>query len=459
MRPLLALKLTLIATTAAITMALQPAPTTSAQEPPATDPTTTASCVFPFTPTTYEDLRDRGLFLDTIELAAFNYLFPGDPYFGLPDLEVGPRDARTTVPGQVPPVLLKAIAYIESSITQGGADTPFGSIGAALVAWDCGHGVAQVTSGMTVPAGEVGRGSPQQALVASHFAYNIARGANILVEKWNDAPEEKPIAGVDTGSHPALLENWYYAVWGYNGFTGPGSNKSNHPMDPIYGSWPRTPYSCGAETDGLGHNRNNYPYQELVLGCAANPPVIEGEKLWEAQPIGLPDLNHPAWRQAMSLQNFVFPYRKMDIPSPQPFNLDLTEAPDPLLRQEILGAPELALSAYDAWVAYAPGIGSTITWVDVFNTGTGVLTYYAMSSAPWLKVNPYTGVAVGADLPCNIEENVPCDRAGHIALEVDTEKVPEGEVTVQVMVQALGTPHQAVINVHVSPVVRTGLGQ
>ena len=95
----------------------------------------------------------------------------------------------------------------------------------------------------------------------------------------------------------------------------------------------------------------------------------------------------------------------------------------------------------------------------MFNTGSGVLTYYAMSSTPWLKVTPYTGVAVGSDLPCDVEANAPCDRAGHIALEVDTQKVPEGEVTVQVMVQALGTPHQAVINVYVSPVVRTGLGQ
>jgi hypothetical protein len=87
------------------------------------------------------------------------------------------------------------------------------------------------------------------------------------------------------------------------------------------------------------------------------------------------------------------------------------------------------------------------------------MTYYAMASAPWLTVTPYAGVAVGSDLPCDPEAAVPCDRAGHIALEVDVSKVPEGEVTVQVMVQALGTPHQAVVNVHVTPVVRTGIGQ
>jgi hypothetical protein len=66
---------------------------------PGTPPTVTAEqCAFPFTPTAYEDLKDRKLFLNTIELAAFNKLFPGDPYFGLPDIEIGPREARTTQP-------------------------------------------------------------------------------------------------------------------------------------------------------------------------------------------------------------------------------------------------------------------------------------------------------------------------------------------------------------------------
>ena len=118
MRPRLAFKLALIAAVAGVAMALLPVHDSVAQTPPDADPALTPSCVFPFTPTTYEDLRDRQLFLETIELASFNYLFPGDPYFGLPDIEYGPRDARTTMPGFVPPVLLKAISYIESSITQ-----------------------------------------------------------------------------------------------------------------------------------------------------------------------------------------------------------------------------------------------------------------------------------------------------------------------------------------------------
>ena len=176
-------------------------------------PAARADCIFPTAPITYEGLKDRQLFLNTIDLAANNMLFPGDPYFGLPDLEFGPRNSRQKAPAKIPPTLLKSISWIESSITQAAVEVPFGSIGPALVSFDCGHGITQVTTGMTVPQGESGRASPEQALVATHFAYNIARGAVILANKWNDAPELRPIAGTDTNAVPNMLENWYYAIW------------------------------------------------------------------------------------------------------------------------------------------------------------------------------------------------------------------------------------------------------
>ena len=72
-----------------IAQAVQPAARTSADQ-----------CVFPFTPTAYEDLKDRHLFLDTIDLAANNLLFPGDPYFGVPDIQIGPRGNRVKEPGK-----------------------------------------------------------------------------------------------------------------------------------------------------------------------------------------------------------------------------------------------------------------------------------------------------------------------------------------------------------------------
>jgi hypothetical protein len=406
-------------------------------------------CVFPFTPTTYEDLKDRRLFLDTIELAAFNFLFPGDAYFGIPDLEMGPRDARYAEPGRIPPALLKAIAYVESSITQGAESVPYGSIGPALIAFDCGHGVAQVTTDMTYPSGENGLGSPEQALVATHYAYNIARGANILATKWNDAPEEKPIVGTDTLGHPAVIENWYYAVWAYNGFTGPGASKSNHPLDPIYGAWPRTPYSCGPADDGYGHNRANYPYQEIVYGCVASPPVVEGNTLWQAQEVSLPDLNDRGVRGAMGLQNFVFPYARMDIVTPQPFHIDQSPPPDIALRDSVLGQPQLNVNTNSLELQQPSETSPSFGFAHVFNTGTGVLPWYAVASVPWATLLPYTGVAVGLEMPCHAD--APCDRFGHIGIIVDPSRVPPGETGFQVFVQALGTSQVQIIDVSLLP--------
>jgi len=415
---------------------------------------TSADCAFPFTPTAYEDLKDRSLFLNTIELASFNMLFPGQPYFGLPPLEVGPRGNRHHEPGKIPPILLKSVAWIESSITQAAVQVPFGAIGPALVSFDCGHGITQVTTGMTAPQGEDGRGTPEQALVATHFAYNIARGAYILAEKWNEAPEKRPVAGLDTNGHPGILENWYFALWGYNGFTGPGTNRSNHPMDPIYGTWPRAPYSCGPNADGKGHNRANYPYQELVYGCVMNPPVVDGKPLWQAQPVTLPDLNNPAWKEPLRLENFVFPYAKMDITTPQPFHIDPSSPPNPELRAKVLGAPKMEVTRLDVKVGFAPNGGSTVEVVEIVNAGTGVLAWYAIPSVPWLNVTPYAGSAVGSDLPCAPES--PCDRPGRMQISVDSSKAPAGKRTVQVTVQALGMPGSIVINVEVAQVVRLG---
>jgi hypothetical protein len=412
------------------------------------------SCAFPFKPTTYEDLKNRSQFLQAIDLASFNLLFPGDKDFGIPDLKVGPRNARSTMPGTVPPALMKSIAWIESSITQGDGTSSFGSIGPALVSFDCGHGISQVTSGMTLPAGEDGRGTPAQALVATNFAYNIARGTWILADKWNGGGEKLPIAGTDTNGFPMILENWYFAVWAYNGFTGPGASRSNHPLDPIYGTWPRTPYSCGPTSDGKGHNRSNYPYQEMVFGCVTNPPVVEGKYLWQTQPITLPDLNNAQVKSALSLANFVFPYTKMDIMTPQPLHADNTPKPDASLRSKILGNPQMSLGSTTAKVGYDPSSGSTVEVVDINNTGTGVLTWYATSSVPWLQVLPYTGVAVGSDLQCT--DNTNCDRQGHLQLAIDANKAPPGKQKVTVTVQALGSSQQQTITVDVQQVVRLG---
>ena len=84
---LLWMQIALVAALVAATVAIAPSDRAQAE-----------TCAFPFTPTSYEDLKDRQLFLDTIELAANNLLFPGDPYFGVPDIQIGQRASRCCTP-------------------------------------------------------------------------------------------------------------------------------------------------------------------------------------------------------------------------------------------------------------------------------------------------------------------------------------------------------------------------
>jgi hypothetical protein len=225
-------------------------------------------------------------------------------------------------------------------------------------------------------------------------------------------------------------------------------------MDPIYGRWPRAAYSCGPTGDGKGHNRGNYPYQELVFGCASSPPIVEGRPLWQALPLTLPDLNDPRWREPLRLENFVFPYTRMDIPTPQPFHVDQTAQPDPSVRQRVLGAPRLAVSKTTLKVGFAPGSGSTTDTFEIQNTGTGILAWYAVSPEPWVIIKPYAGAALGPDLPC--DPNAPCARTARLEVSVDATRAPTGKRTVPIRVRVLGTPQETVVNVEVSIIVRIG---
>jgi hypothetical protein len=416
-----------------------PAATTTAVATPAAGAgaaAATSNCAFVSPPTTYETTEDRQLYLNAMDLAGYDMLFPKDPFFSQPSIEMGVRGSRTNAPDvYVPPTLLKAISWIESVTSQGAPTLPFGAIGPALVSFDCGYGIAQVTSGMTTPLGEAGQPTDQQALVATHFAYNIGRGAAILIDKWNSAPDSRPIVGIDTNSDPHIVENWYYAVWSYNGFTGPGANRSNHPLDPIYGAWPRTPYSCGPANDGLGHNRSMYPYQELVYGCAANPPVVQGHQLWTPMPATLPDLNNPYWRAPLDLANFQYPYAKMDLPTPKPLHQDPTPKPNPLLRLAVLGQPKLSVDRPILLVNVRPGESATPAEVRISNTGTGIVPWRVSANKSWVTFSLQAGVAVGSDLRCLPAS--PCDRTAVLQISVDPNRVL-GSDTAVVHIQGLG---------------------
>ncbi|MGE0060379.1 MAG: hypothetical protein AB7T32_20560, partial [Dehalococcoidia bacterium] len=108
----------------------------------------------------------------------------------------------------------------------------------------------------------------------------------------------------------------------------------------------------------------------------------------------------------------------------------------------------------DVSVGVSADGGSSVEIVEVTNGGTGVLSWYATTSSAWLKIAPYTGVAVGAELPC--DSGAPCERKGKMELSVDTSKLPAGTTTAQVIVQGLGTDQQQVINVTVKQITRLG---
>jgi hypothetical protein len=398
-------------------------------------PSSVAGCAFSQPPTTYEAPEDRGLYLKAMDLAGFNMLAPGDQYFSRPSISVGVRTNRTSLGGTyVPPTLLKAISWIETNMAQGAGSLPFGAIGPALIAFDCGVGLTQVTSGMTAPLGEAGQPTNQQALVATHFAYNIARGASLLLDNWNAAPDNRPIVGIDTNSDPSYVENWYYAVWGYNGFTGLGTNRSNHPLDPVYGTWPRTPYSCAAANDGLGHNRSLYPYQELVYGCMAHPPTVLGQPLWTAIPATLPDLNNPYWRKPLDPRNFQSPFSGMDLPTPKPDHLDPGARPDASTLAVVLGQPALSVNHPIALVTVTGGVPAPAT-ITIANAGTGIEAWRVSADKPWVHLSQQAGVAVGPDLPC--ASMAPCERTTSLVISIDPTQVLSDDAAV-ISVRGLG---------------------
>jgi hypothetical protein len=384
------------------------------------------ACAFdPLRPDAYEAdaLRDR--YLLALDGAATNQLFPGDSYFRLPQVEAGTRVNRVELTRLLPVEVLRAIGWVESSLTMASRSTRFDSIGPALVSFDCGHGVMQVTSGMTVPLGGGDQPSGDQVAVATSYPHNIARGAVILASKWNDAPQLRPIAGTDTGGDPAIIENWYYAVWAYNGFTGPGSKKSNHPLDPTL-SWPRTGYVC----DGT-QSRTRYPYQELVWGCMANPAERENQQLWTAVPTTLPDFTNPQFYDAVRLNNFTFPYRDMDIPTPRPAHQ--TQAPSVSnVSALLLGSPRLSIDQSTVTIRTNGTPDQATARIRVTNTGTGLLSWSASSSDGFLVVAPPAGSAVGSGVPCTSGD---CP-AGEIEVTINPSLLPASRATATITIDS-----------------------
>ena len=359
----------------------------------------------------------------SMELVAFNQLAPDISSFSLTQLETGPRaDGNDNlIDPYIPPVILKAIGWIESSWTQACPSVSYGNVGPALVSHDFGYGIMQITSGMG--GGTAATPNLDQVMIGGHYGFNIARGGQILLEKWNAAPVFRPIVG---DRLPDRVESWYYAVWSYNGFS-----FKNHPLNPSL-PFPRAPYLC----DGT-QPRSSYPYQELVLGCMANPPVVGGSPLWSPVPVSLPNLADPAF----GLANWndcagSFECAGMDIPLPTPSHADPTVVSED--RSIAIGSPALSVSPLNITLTTDPGGQSGPVAVTVANSGTGPLAWRFSPSVTWMRFSRFNGVALGSDIGT---------QSSTVTLRADATGLPPGIYSGFVRVSSLYPQTSGTINV------------
>jgi hypothetical protein len=178
---------------------------------------------------------------------------------------------------------------------------PWGGVGPTIRSFDCGYGLGQVTSGME---NETGVPTAQQALVGTHLMFNLAESVRILAGKWNDA--SKPIAG---DGNPASLEDWYFAIWSYNGWASTNhplwnSNQETgwlqHPLNPWRDPLRGEVYHCDDPTApnfrdvGNGDpllRAGDFTYPERVYGCMRYPPRYQPP---EEPYVNQPPVTYPA---------------------------------------------------------------------------------------------------------------------------------------------------------------------
>ncbi len=110
----------------------------------------------------------------------------------------------------IPPTILKAIAYTESNYRQFKDGEPLLSFDG--VSW----GIMQVTPKF-YPDLDIQK-------LKYDIRYNIEAGANILLGKWGYAFARNPLIPIIGNADPRVLENWYFAIWAYNGLS-----ESNNP--------------------------------------------------------------------------------------------------------------------------------------------------------------------------------------------------------------------------------------
>lgn len=257
-----------------------------------------------------------------------------------------PQIPASTGVQTVPPSVLKAVGWVESNWRQ------FTPGGRPLLSFDFGYGIMQITSGMAGAFGST-QGSLDagtQSLIASNYTYNIAYGARMLAQKWAGAPQ------VGNGD-PTVVEDWYYALWAYNGWG--WVNNPNNPRFTRQGT-PAT-------------HPSTYPYQERVLYLVAHPPKDrDGNPLWQPVPVTLPP------RSAISSTPRAIPSLTHVHRQPPP-PAEVIYRPGPL--------PPVSMTGEDRVRVKITNSG-TQAWTG---TPSMALSYHVLSSGanPWASLSPF----------------------------------------------------------------------
>lgn len=383
---------------------------------------------------TYEASRDRQPYLAAQRLAARNELFPPGDDFALQPIETGSFGSRRASPGAIVPAeLVHAIGWIESRLNQAAGNVPYETVGPVLTSSSCAYGIMQVASFFS---NEGDTPSRAETLVGTHYAYNIAAGLRILVDKWNT--EFFPQIGA---AEPSFIESWYYATWAYNGWA-----FVNHPagteVDPF-----RTPYDCNGPYNG-------YPYQELVLGCVVNPPEVDGVQLWAPRAVSLPNLATMAlpgqpldpdvyfdgWTTVFAApftgEDASTPFAAMNMPLPggsrQILSSGLPESQTAAERTALFPLPALAVAQTTVELSALDDQLETGR-ITIHNDGSGLLVYRLIPSDPWLLLDRAAGVAVGAGFPLLPEHPATVE----VTITPDADGLPEGLHQGSIIVEAL----------------------
>ncbi len=161
---------------------------------------------------------------------------PSDPQLTAAPERVGPVGDETMQP-YVPPTLLRAVAWVESSWHQDTYSTQRGQTGPTLSAGSCAYGMMQIVTGMSIS------GSPTtvQQEIGSDFRSNIAAATQLIGTYWNRDASVMPYLG---RHDPHVLEDWYFPVWAFNcyGTACGGYGVHNNPEDTTL-PWPRPVYN------------------------------------------------------------------------------------------------------------------------------------------------------------------------------------------------------------------------